>query len=100
MIAQVGATPYGSVVIDYNGKIFWFGSNGTIKYRNYPEECLLNDKSNFLGNTQKYTPLRIIPKWSKTISIIGITVACHDNVLKNQISLRKKTFESLMQKWN
>ena len=31
LVAQVGATAYGSVVLDYNGKIYWFGSNATIK---------------------------------------------------------------------
>jgi hypothetical protein len=30
VISQVGVTAYGSVVLDMNGKVWWFGSNGTI----------------------------------------------------------------------
>lgn len=51
---------------------------------------ILSTKSQFINNHSKYSPIRIIAKWSKTMSIIGITFACHDGLLKNQISLRKK----------
>jgi alpha-tubulin suppressor-like RCC1 family protein len=30
VISQVGVTAYGSVALDMNGKVWWFGSNGTI----------------------------------------------------------------------
>ena len=30
VVSQIGATAYGSVVLDMNGKVWWFGSNGTI----------------------------------------------------------------------
>ena len=99
-VTQVGATAYGSVVLDANCKLYWFGTNGTIKNVCYPEECQLSYKSAFLANHNKYSVVRIIPKWSKTISIIGISVACHDGILKNQISLRRKIIEGLMTKWS
>jgi alpha-tubulin suppressor-like RCC1 family protein len=28
---QIGATAFGSLILDNNGKIWWFGSNGTIQ---------------------------------------------------------------------
>jgi alpha-tubulin suppressor-like RCC1 family protein len=31
VICQVGVTAFGSVVLDINSKVWWFGSNGTIK---------------------------------------------------------------------
>lgn len=36
-VCQVGATAFGSVVLDQNGKIYWFGTNGTIKNACVPE---------------------------------------------------------------
>lgn len=54
----------------------------------------------FLGNHTKYSPVRIISRWCKTFSTIGLTLACHDDILKNQISLRKKVLENLMIKWS
>jgi hypothetical protein len=30
VVSQVGVTAYGSVALDMNGKVWWFGSNGTI----------------------------------------------------------------------
>lgn len=44
--------------------------------------------------------VRLIPKWSKTMSIFGVTIAIHENNLKNQVTFRKKTLENLMNKWN
>ena len=32
IVNQIGATAYGSVILDINCKIWWFGSNGTIEY--------------------------------------------------------------------
>lgn len=89
-VCQVAASPEGCIVMDSNSKIYWFGSNGTITNVSSPEEVVLSSKSYFLANHTKYSPVRIISKWSKTISLIGITVACHDGLLKNQIPLRKK----------
>ncbi len=54
----------------------------------------------FVGNHNRYSPVKIISRWSKTVSLIGITLAYHDDLLKNQISLRKKVLESLMIKWS
>ena len=35
-VVQVGATAHGSVVMDSNSKIYWFGSNGSIKCQPLP----------------------------------------------------------------
>ena len=86
--------------MDSNNKVYWFGSNGTIKNVCFPLQFNLSTKSLFLANQNKYTPIRIISRWSKTISLIGLTIACHDDVLKNQIQIRKKVLENMMNKWN
>jgi hypothetical protein len=99
-VSQVAASPDGSLVLDAHCKLYWFGSNGTISGVTVPEEVSLSNKSQFIGNHSKYSPVRIISKWSKTISLIGLTIACHDGQHKNQISLRKKILESLMVKWS
>lgn len=99
-VCQVAASPDGSIVLDTNSKLYWFGSNGTIKNVCIPEEITLSSKSQFISNHTKYSPVRIISKWSRTMSTIGITIACHDGLLKNQISMRKKVLLSLMTKWN
>lgn len=37
IVSQIGTTAYGSVVLDMNGKVWWFGSNGTISNEPWPK---------------------------------------------------------------
>jgi len=37
VVNQIGVTAYGSVVLDTNCKIWWFGSNGTIQNEALPK---------------------------------------------------------------
>lgn len=58
-------------------------------------------QSEYIDNGKKYSIVRIIPKWSKSISLIGLTVAIFDGNSKTiQTSVRKKYFENLMSKWS
>jgi hypothetical protein len=34
---QIGATAFGSLILDNSGKIWWFGSNGTIESESTPK---------------------------------------------------------------
>ncbi len=40
-IQQVAASAYGSIALDSNGRLFWWGTNGSISYYNIPSEVLL-----------------------------------------------------------
>lgn len=37
IVNQIGATAHGSVILDMNCKLWWFGSNGTIEYQCLPK---------------------------------------------------------------
>jgi hypothetical protein len=43
-IQQVAASAYGSLGLDSNSRIWWWGSNSTISNRPLPQECLLYEK--------------------------------------------------------
>ena len=43
-VQQVAASAYGNMVLDTNSRIWWWGSNGTIKEVCTPRECLLYEK--------------------------------------------------------
>ena len=43
-IQQVAASAYGSVALDSNNRVFWWGSNGTIKNVSTPKELFLFEK--------------------------------------------------------
>ena len=50
-------------------------------------------QSSFLDNPQKYTVVRIVPSWSKTVSLIGITITTHEGIFKSsQNQIKRKTF--------
>ena len=58
-------------------------------------------QSAFLDNPQKYTVVRLVTSWSKSLSIIGVTVAAHEGIFKSsQNAIKKKTYENLIIKWN
>jgi hypothetical protein len=45
--------------------------------------------------------VRILPSWSRSLSLIGVTVCVHDGIFKSsQNNIKKKTLENLMSKWN
>ncbi len=35
-VMQIGASAYGSIILDANSKIWWFGSNGTLNDQSHP----------------------------------------------------------------
>jgi alpha-tubulin suppressor-like RCC1 family protein len=41
VIEQIASSAYGSVAIDSNGRLFWWGTNGTITKCSLPREVLL-----------------------------------------------------------
>lgn len=50
-------------------------------------------QSEFLDNPNKYTIVRLIPKWSKSLSLIGVTMAAHEGIFKTaQNSIKRKTY--------
>jgi alpha-tubulin suppressor-like RCC1 family protein len=44
VIQQVASTAFGSVALDSNGHLFWWGTNGSIFHCNLPREVLLFEK--------------------------------------------------------
>jgi hypothetical protein len=43
----------------------------------------------------------VLTSWSKSLSLVGITVASHDGIFKtSQNQIKKKTYENLIGKWN
>jgi hypothetical protein len=99
-IVQISAAAKCSMVVYSNHRMFWFGSNWTIRRVNSPVEIQLQQKSDYLWDNTKYTPIRIIGSWSKSLSIIGVTFAWHNGVLPTNISLKKKVLQQLSIKWN
>lgn len=58
-------------------------------------------QSEFIENNQKYTPVRILTTWSKSLSIIGLTIGSHEGIFKSaQNNIKRKTYENLIGKWN
>lgn len=100
MVIQVAAGSRCCIVVYSNHKIFWFGTNGTITRIQTPEEVRWSDKSDYLSDGNKYTPIRAVCTWSKTMSVIGITFAWHNGVLPTNISLKRKILQQLATKWN
>lgn len=50
-------------------------------------------QSEFLDNPNKYSVVRVLPSWSRSLSIIGLTVSSHDGIFKSsQNNIKKKTF--------
>jgi len=98
-VVQVAAAAKCSMVV-FDHRIYWFGSNNTIKYCHTPTEVQVHHKSDFLWDGNKYTPVRVVASWSKSLSIVGITFAWHNGVLPTNISLKKKVLQQLALKWN
>ena len=44
VIQQVACSAYGSMALDSNGRLFWWGSNGSITNCNHPLEAMLFEK--------------------------------------------------------
>lgn len=42
---------------------------------------------------------RVLSTWSRTMSLIGVTVLCYNGKFENNASLRNKTTEILFTKW-
>lgn len=44
VIEQVAASAYGSIALDSNGRMYWWGTNGSISSYNVPRDVLLFEK--------------------------------------------------------
>lgn len=44
VIQQVASSAYGSIVLDSNGRLFWWGTNGYISHYSLPTEVLLFER--------------------------------------------------------
>jgi hypothetical protein len=78
---QVAATFSSSVVLTSNRKIFWFGRNGTIDNVATPREINLQSKGRLIANPELSTPVKLIVSWSKTMSVVGLTILSYNGVL-------------------
>lgn len=86
-----------SLLLTTNYKVYWCGTNRSINYQSYFVELKIEIKSLHLN---MYTPVRIYPSWSRTLSIISITFANTKNVLDNNVQMRTKVLNQMVSKWN
>ncbi|EGR34365.1 myosin head, putative [Ichthyophthirius multifiliis] len=98
------------------GNLFWFGSNQQLKNNNFPikyqfdkvyiyiqkiysiQYYLLIQDSVF--NQSKFQIVRIFCSWSKSISIICVTIANCGQYLQIKQNQRKKIIQLLNEQWN
>jgi hypothetical protein len=78
---QVAATYSSSIVLTSKRKIFWFGKNGTIDNVASPIEINLQSKGRLIANSELSTPVRLVVSWSKTMSVVGLTILSYNGVL-------------------
>lgn len=50
-------------------------------------------------NSSEFIVGRILSTWSRTMSVIGVTVICYNKKFENNIALRNKTVDILFAKW-
>lgn len=50
-------------------------------------------------NSNEFIVGRILTTWSRTMSVIGVTVICYNKKFENNIALRNKTVDILFTKW-
>lgn len=103
---QVSASFNSSIILFNHKKILWFGTNGTISSQMSPDILDLKSKvifkfiqCNWLNINQEFVPIKIHTSWSKSMSVIGLSVLSFNGRMSNNLSLRNKTIDVLIQKW-
>jgi len=59
----------------------------------------LKSKLNWLSVPQEFVPVKIHSSWSRSMSVIGLSVISFNGRMSNNSSLRNKTIDVLIQKW-
>jgi hypothetical protein len=97
---QIAATHASSVVLMSNRKVYWFGRNGTLNDVPNPVEMNLQQKGKVVSNPELVTPIKLIVSWSKTMSVVGLTMLSYNGVLENNLTLRSKLVNLIIGKWH
>ncbi len=61
---------------------------------------LFNFQCNTLCQNQNYVPIKIHGSWSASMSLIGVSFVSFNGRMDKNLSLKNKTIDVLIQKWN
>jgi hypothetical protein len=62
-------------------------------------EVRIGDRSPWLADAGRFQPVRVVCQWSKTLSFVGVTVACMHGTMRTNTALRHKLLAQLTKKW-
>lgn len=97
-VIQVTAGFQCSLMMTENRKIYWCGSNSTIRNFNEPVEFQVTDRSKMIAQ-DFYQPIRVVAAWSNILSVIYVTYANIKNAFDKQPIVKKKVLYTMTQKW-
>jgi len=81
-----------------NKKILWFGSNGSIQQQLTPNQFTWSTKEPYIHEDANLIPVRILSTWSKTMSLIYVTVADMTKV-RGTFRAKHKILNNISAKW-